>query len=140
MKKLLSTVLLFVVVIAAQAQNAGIDKIADAYIAVKDALVASNATLAKTRAKDLSNALKSPVKGLQPAQQKLLSAYAGKLQAGSLSISQTNSIDSQRTQFETLSKNMYSLLSGLKLNKAPLYQQYCPMKKASWLSKDEDIL
>lgn len=76
---------------------------------------------------------------MQPAQQKLLATYLDKLKFDSRHISETTVIDHQREHFESLSKNMYSLLSGLKLNRTILYQQYCPMKKAAWLSETEEI-
>ena len=37
------------------------------------------------------------------------------------------------------SKNMYELIKTLKLNTSTVYEQYCPMKKAAWLSESEDI-
>jgi hypothetical protein len=123
----------------ATAQNTSVDKITTSYIGVKNALVGSNATLAKTRSAELLAALSTPVKGLQPAQQKLMATYLDKLQFDSRHISETTVIDHQREHFASLSKNMYSLLSGLKLNSATVYQQYCPMKKAAWLSESEDI-
>jgi hypothetical protein len=101
--------------------------------------VGSNVALAKTRSAELLAALSVPVKGLQPAQQKLLGTYLDKLKFDSRHISETAAIDHQREHFESLSKNMYSLLSGLKLNSTTVYQQYCPMKKAAWLSESEDI-
>jgi hypothetical protein len=123
----------------AGAQKAAVDKITTSYIGVKNALVGSNATLAKTRSAELLAALSGPVKGLQPAQQKLLATYLDKLKFDSRHISETTVIDHQREHFASLSKNMYSLLSGLKLNSTTVYQQYCPMKKAAWLSESEDI-
>lgn len=123
----------------ATAQNTAVDKLTTSYIGVKNALVGSNATLAKTRSTELLAALSAPVKGLQPAQQKLLTTYLDKLKFDSRHISETTLIDHQREHFASLSKNMYSLLSGLKLNSTTVYQQYCPMKKAAWLSESEDI-
>jgi len=123
----------------AAAQSTAVDKITTSYIGVKNALVGSNATLAKTRSAELVAALSVQVKGLQPAQQKLLATYLDKLKVDSRHISETTLIDHQREHFASLSKNMYSLLSGLKLNSTTVYQQYCPMKKAAWLSESEDI-
>jgi hypothetical protein len=123
----------------AVAQSTAVDKITTSYIGVKNALVGSNATLAKTRSTELLAALSTPVKGLQPAQQKMLTTYLDKLKFDSRHISETTLIDHQREHFASLSKNMYSLLSGLKLNSTTVYQQYCPMKKAAWLSESEDI-
>jgi len=139
MKKTLLSLILVLSIVMAKAQNAAIDKITTSYIGVKNALVGSNAALAKSKSADLLAALSAPVKGLQPAQQKLLSTYLDKLKFDSRHISETTVIDHQREHFESLSKYMYSLLSGLKLNSTTVYQQYCPMKKAAWLSESEDI-
>jgi len=139
MKKTLLSLILVLSILMAKAQNAAIDKITTSYIGVKNALVGSNATLAKSKSVELLAALSAPVKGLQPAQQKLLGTYLDKLKFDSRHISETTVIDHQREHFESLSKNMYSLLSGLKLNSTTVYQQYCPMKKAAWLSESEDI-
>jgi hypothetical protein len=139
MKALFVSLILSCTVFIAAAQNTAVDKITTSYIGVKNALVGSNATLAKTRSAELLTALSTPVKGLQPAQQKLMATYLDKLQFDSRHISETTVIDHQREHFASLSKNMYSLLSGLKLNSTTVYQQYCPMKKAAWLSESEDI-
>jgi hypothetical protein len=139
MKALFVSLILSCTVFIAAAQNTAVDKITTSYIGVKNALVGSNATLAKTRSAELLAALSAPVKGLQPAQQKLLVTYLDKLKFDSRHISETTVIDHQREHFASLSKNMYSLLSGLKLNSTTVYQQYCPMKKAAWLSESEDI-
>ena len=139
MKKILLSLIMVLSIIAVKAQNAAVDKITTSYIGVKNALVGSNAALAKTRSAELLAALSTPVKGLQPAQQKLLGTYLDKLKFDSRHISETTVIDHQREHFQSLSKNMYSLLSGLKLNSTTVYQQYCPMKKAAWLSESEDI-
>lgn len=123
----------------AQDKN-NIDKITASYIGVKDALVGSNATLTKSRASELLAALTGQkVKGLQPKQIKLLNTYLVKLKYDSRHISETTVLDHQREHFESLSKNMYAMLSGLNMNSTTIYQQYCPMKKAYWLSDATEI-
>ena len=139
MKNIFLSLVLTLSFIAVKAQRASVDKITASYIGVKNALVGSNTTLAKSRSAGLLAALSAPVKGLQPAQQKLLGTYLDKLKFDSRHISETTFIDHQREHFESLSKNMYSLLSGLKLSSKTLYQQYCPMKKAAWLSETDEI-
>ena len=121
------------------AVNNSIDTIVTSYIGLKNALVGSNGALAKSRSKELLGALSTPVNGLKPTQQKLMAAYVDKLKYDSRHISETTVIDHQREHFQALSKNMFALVSGLKLNSNTLYQQYCPMKKAAWLSEAIDI-
>ena len=139
MKKIILSLLLIVTIGSVKAQNTAIDNITTSYIGVKNALAGSNATLAKSRSAELLVALSAPVKGLQPAQQKVLDMYLDKLKFDGRHISHTTVIDHQREHFENLSKNMYGLLSILKLNSTMLYQQYCPMKKAAWLSETAEI-
>jgi hypothetical protein len=139
MKKIFFILVLVLSIGTLKAQNAALDKITASYINVKNALVASNATLAKTSSGRLFAALSAPVKGLKPAQQKLLATYLNKLKFDSRHISESSDIAHQREHFASLSKNMYSLLSGLKLNSTTYYQQYCPMKKAAWISEAKEI-
>ncbi|MBD1393865.1 DUF3347 domain-containing protein [Mucilaginibacter glaciei] len=139
MKKILLNLMLIIGVLSAHAQNTAVDKITTSYIGLKNALVGSNAELAKSRSGELLAALSASIKGSTPAQQKLMTTYGEKLKFDSRHISETTKIDHQREHFESLSKNMFALVSGLKLNSTTLYQQYCPMKKASWLSETADV-
>lgn len=140
MKALFLSFVIAISGLAASAQQlSSTDKVTASYIALKNALVGSNAPLAQTRSKELLNSLAVKPTGLKPEQQALYSKFADKLKSNSRHISQTAVLARQREYFSGLSKNMYALLSGLKSNSSPLYQQYCPMKKASWLSETEDI-
>jgi hypothetical protein len=139
MKSLFICLLLAGSVFAAKAQNAAIDKVTSSYFGVKNALVASNAALAKSRSAELLTALSAPLKGLNAAQEKLMVTYLNKLKYDTRHIGETTVLAHQREHFQSLSQNMIALVSGLKLNTATVYQQYCPMKKASWLSESEDI-
>lgn len=117
-----------------------IDKITKAYLGLKNALIAGNGTLAQAKGKELLDALSTDAtKGLNPDQQKLLNSYLDKLKFDSRHISEVPNVEHQREHFESLSKNMYDVLKGLKVNTSTLYQQYCPMKKAYWLSESADI-
>jgi hypothetical protein len=140
--KSLSVALLLIctVIVQANAQSTSVDKITQAYLGLKNALVASDATVAKAKAAALLAALSAPVdNSLKPDQQKLLAANLEKLKFDSRHISESGAIDHQREHFESLSKNMYTVLSGLKANSTVLYEQYCPMKKAYWLSENKTI-
>ncbi|MBD1364695.1 DUF3347 domain-containing protein [Mucilaginibacter sp. ZT4R22] len=141
MKTLFLTIILALSIVSTNAQQINsVDKLTASYIGVKDALVSSNAELTKSRSKELLGALTAfPVKTLQPKQQKTYAAYLNKLKYDSRHISETTVIDHQREHFQSLSKNMFALLSGLNANNSPLYQQYCPMKKAYWLSESTEI-
>ncbi|PHS65806.1 MAG: heavy metal transporter [Flavobacterium sp.] len=47
-------------------------------------------------------------------------------------------IDHQREHFESLSEDMIDIVALLGTEKT-LYEDYCPMKKTSWLSESKDI-
>lgn len=129
---------LFVFAISfAKAQN-NIDNITGAYYGIKNALAASHSAEAAASAKTMLAALSSPG-NLNAGQQKAFDAYAEKLKFDSRHISESTDIDHQREHFASLSKNWYEVLKALKINKAPVYMDYCPMKKAYWLSETAAI-
>ena len=125
---------------AVPASNNSIDKIINAYLDVKNALVSGDGNAVKSKAKDLLAALSAKQDAnLTADQQKVLAKYQEKLLFDSRHMSETNVIDHQREHFASLSKNMYEVVKGVKMNSAPIYEQYCPMKKAYWLSESDQI-
>jgi len=105
-----------------------------AYYGVKDALVATNASKAKSQAVTLSSALnKVEAAKLTAADKKALSMA----KTHALAISKTADISAQRKQFESLSTDMITLAKATKPAKA--YVQFCPMVKASWLSDKKEV-
>ena len=118
----------------AQAQN-NINGITNAYYSVKNALAAGNANDAAAGAKTMMAALSAPETGLKPDQQKIFNSYADKLKFDSRHISESTDVNHQREHFASLSKNWYEVLKGLKVNTSTVYMDYCPMKKAYWLSE-----
>lgn len=103
------------------------------YYNLKDALVSSNSTTAATSAEAFVKALND----IDKATVKDESRTA--LLSDANSISQTKDLKVQREKFATLSTNMFALAKTVKLSAQPVYQQYCPMKKASWLSDNKAI-
>ena len=103
------------------------------YYQLKDNLVKSNATAAAASAGEL-------VKAINNADAATVNddTRASLLKDAS-AISQSSDIKVQREKFATLSNNMFELAKTVKLSAEPVYQQYCPMKKASWLSNDKAI-
>lgn len=117
-----------------------IDKITAPYLGLKDALATGKSTDAQSNAKQLLAVLSdSPDKGLSADQKKLMDSYLDKLKFDSRHISESTDIDHQREHFASLSKNLYEMVKGLKMNSSNLYLQYCPMKKAYWLSLTQTI-
>jgi hypothetical protein len=122
----------------AKAQN-NIDKITNAYLGVKNALATGSGAQAGNKARDLMGALSAPETGLNADQQKIFNSYIDKLKYDSRHILESTAIDHQREHFASLSKNLYEVLKGLKMNTSTIYEQYCPMKKAYWLSETPTI-
>ena len=108
-------------------------QILNAYFKLKDALVGSNANGAAAYAGDLVNAINSnSVELVNESSRTALIKDA-------VAISQSKDIKLQREKFADLSGNMVELAKTVKLSADPVYLQYCPMKKASWLSSVQAI-
>ena len=139
--KTLKTIALFAVLVCpvslAKAQN-NINGITTAYFGLKNALATGSGAAAENSAKALMGALSAPEK-LNADQQKIFDTYIDKLKFDTRHISEVSDIEHQREHFESLSKNLYEVLKGLKMNTATVYMDYCPMKKAYWLSETSAI-
>jgi hypothetical protein len=136
------TILLTFTQVKAQNTTAGsaTDQVTSAYFAVKNGLTNDNLTGTKAAAKDLLAAITAVKPGSLSASQKTVwTANLAKLQFDSKHISEAPSIEHQREHFASLSKNMAVVVKGLKSNTAVVYEQYCPMKKASWLSETASV-
>jgi len=103
------------------------------YYNLKDALVSSNPTTAAASAEAFLKALNDIDK--ETIKEEIRTALIS--DAGA--ISQATDLKIQREKFATLSGNMFALAKAVKLSAEPVYQQYCPMKKASWLSNNKAI-
>ncbi|HTH82711.1 MAG TPA: DUF3347 domain-containing protein [Mucilaginibacter sp.] len=140
MKNIKLTLLaLLLMLTAAKAQTptvkGSMTDILTAYLNLKNALVADNGSDAAAKAKILNSKVTGvPAESMTPAQQGTWKKYADKLSFDSRHISETTAIDHQREHFASLSKNVYEVVKAFGANTAPVYWQYCPMKKQSWLS------
>jgi len=103
------------------------------YYAIKDALVSGNPGATAANAAEFVKALNATDE--QIVKKDTRTALLN--DAGA--ISQTKDIKLQREKFISLSDNMVALAKSSKLSADPVYQQYCPMKKASWLSSNKAI-
>ena len=103
------------------------------YYNIKDALVAGNGYLASIKAEEF-------IKTANSIDYKVISeGNINALLKDATPISETKDIKVQREHFSNLSNNMASLAKSVKLTTEPIYQAYCPMKKANWLSNDKAI-
>jgi hypothetical protein len=120
--------------------SGSVNKALTAYIGIKNALVADNSKLANDRAKEFTAVLKeiNPAQ-MNDKQKATWKAYGEKLRFDGEHISESDKLAHQREHFTSLSKNMIAVTKALKLNNTIVYEQYCPMKKASWLSETTAI-
>jgi len=110
------------------------------YLDLKNALVNDDATDASKKATALFNAINNvDTKSLSAKDQDIFSSLKAKLSYDARHISEVDKIDHQREHFASLSLNMYTLAKSVKLSTQPIYEEYCPMKKAYWLSAESEI-
>lgn len=103
------------------------------YYSLKNALVAGDGNAASTSADAFSKTLNSIDHAVVPEESMTA------LLKDATALSQTKDVKKQRDYFSTFSTNMAALSKTVKLTSEPIYQAYCPMKKASWLSSDKTI-
>lgn len=115
------------------AQDAAPSNLLTSYYSIKDALVAGNAELAATKADEFTKAAKS-------IDEKTISAdKINTLVKAATAISQNKDLKQQRLHFADLSTDMISTVKAYKIWGQPVYEVYCPMKKAYWLSSEKAI-
>lgn len=103
------------------------------YTNLKNALVAGDAASAASNADQFLRTINTiDFKIISEGNLSILAKDAGK-------ISSTKDIKKQREYFANLSANMVAVAKALKLSETTIYVQYCPMKKASWLSSEKEV-
>lgn len=115
----------------------------DNYYLLKDALVASNGTLAASSAKELFNSIVGvQMNTLSHEEHTAWMKVMKDLKLNAEHIEKTKDAELQREIFIALSDNMYQLIKVSK-QETPVYYQHCPMankgKGANWLSKENTI-
>lgn len=103
------------------------------YYNIKNALVVGDAASASTNAQAFVKAANTiDYKVISEGNIHTLVKDAGK-------IAEISDLKKQRTIFISFSSNMAAVAKAVKLSDQPVYVQYCPMKKASWLSSEKAI-
>jgi len=110
------------------------------YYNIKDALVSSNAEVAAAKADEfVKAAARVDMSSMPPAVHNAYMPLAAKLTADAKAIAEAKDISKQREHFKTFSDNFYQLAKATPLSAQPVYQEYCPMKKAYWLSSSNAV-
>ncbi len=120
------------------AQEPGITELINHYYGIKNALVADDG---KTASEQAALFLKSAeaITGLNESQEETWAEHKSRLVSTSEAMSNSTDVDKQRKQLNELSVALFEILKAFGSNESPVYYQYCPMKKAYWLSSEEEI-
>lgn len=138
MKILLLTSLLFIFRVGAKQPDQS--PVLDDYYQVKDALVAGDAGAAATAAGEMLQAIGGfDMKSMTPEGHTAFMDLKDKLAYDARHISESKDINHQREHFTSLSANLIKLTKKINLSPKPIYEDYCPMRKAYWLSSDAAI-
>lgn len=113
--------------------QAQLSQLLTSYYQVKDALIEGNSTTASLKAEAFLKAANGVSnRTISEGSRDALVKDAG-------IISDSKDLKKQREVFANFTTNMYALAKSLKLTSEPIYYNYCPMKKAYWLSSDKVI-
>ncbi len=117
-----------------------VNKILVNYYAVKNALIADDGKTANLQAGELVKTLAAtPMAKMTEDQHKVFMGLSDKIKTDAEQINKDTDVKQQRDHFNDLSNNIFALVKSLKANVSPVYQQYCPMKKAYWLSDNASV-
>ncbi|GEP88699.1 Protein of unknown function [Chitinophaga terrae (ex Kim and Jung 2007)] len=146
MKKIMFALLAMVTALlqTAGAQNRNVSPqlspILTQYYSVKEALTNNDAAAAAARSGKLAKTIQDiTISALPAAEQAAFEPLSGKLLTSAQTIAGANDLNKQRDAFKTLSDDLTILVKAVPLSAGPVYQQYCPMKKAYWLSDNNTI-
>lgn len=127
MKKYLSVLTILLFGYSAFAQNT--NTLLTNYYSVKNALVNSNAKVASEAIMDLQKAINTEKDFKQKA---VLNKAVDKL-------AKAKGLEKQRAVFNEVSTTLWQIVKSADKLNALVYYQYCPMKKAYWLSNEKEI-
>jgi copper chaperone CopZ len=113
------------------------------YFEVKDALVQTDGELAASKSSGLLTAINAVKMEKLPMDVHMVwMKLLNDLMHDAESIANSKDVDTQRSHFINLSKNMYELIKVAKYEE-PVYYQFCPMandgKGANWLSRENVV-
>jgi hypothetical protein len=142
-KLLMATAIILFATIANGQTNTSINKVLNAYIQLKDALVKSDGASSSSASKTLLTSIQEVnMNELNTETHTQWMKVLNDLKEDAEHISETKEITHQRDHFMSLSKNLYAVIKVSK-SETPIYYQFCPMankgKGANWLSLENKI-
>lgn len=93
-------------------------------------------TFVKSDSKEASQAIEIFYQSLKSEQN---FAQKDELLKATDKLSKANNLEKQRASFHDVSIQMWKLVKGSDEVDETIYYQYCPMKKAYWLSKEKEV-
>lgn len=124
------------------------DKLLAAYYALKDALVASDTTLANTASVDLGkqagglqvDQIKGDTSGMIRETAKV---FASNINSSAETLPKEGGLEAKRKEFEVISDALWSLARTVRYDGQKVFYQYCPMafdnSGAYWLSDSREV-
>jgi Cu(I)/Ag(I) efflux system membrane fusion protein len=132
--------------INSNAFNQSFGQVMDSYYHLKDALVLSNDTLAKTSANRiiaLSDSVNLEELKADSSIVLMAQGYLDNISAEAKGLVGEKDIEGKRKSFQMISDNMYDLVRTVRYDRETIYHQFCPMAfndaGAYWLSRTSDI-
>lgn len=127
-----------------QQVRANVDELVTPYLELKDALVATNAEEAKSKAAALTEkAAEMKSEKLTSEQKQFLQEQLTAIQTEADKIANAADVEEQRNAFYPLSESIYKMVKAFGANDEQLFVQYCPMafdnEGAWWISGNEEI-
>ncbi len=137
-----AAIILFASIANAQS-NSSINKVLNAYIQLKDALVKSDGTSSSSASKTLLTSIQEVnMNELNTETHTQWMKVVNDLKEDAEHITETKEITHQRDHFMSLSTSLYSVIKVSKLG-TPVFYEFCPMankgKGANWLSLENKI-
>jgi len=116
------------------------NQIISLYLDMKNALVNNDGITVKMKANKLYHIFSTnPCKGLDSDQGAFLADHLGDLMDNCLPICYTTDKSEQKPWFARLSRVLFDVIKGLKVNTLTIYCQYCSINNAYWLSETQVI-
>lgn len=139
MKKILIIVMLLLSKLGIS-QTASLQDILRQYLDLKNQLVESNSTNAQKSATALNGKIEGlAAQALSEKEAKAFTSLKEALGKQAKELSSQSDLAKQRVAFAGLSQSMIDLFKIVSVKESSLYVDYCPMKKAYWLSTEKTI-
>jgi hypothetical protein len=122
------------------AQTSSLQELLRQYLDLKNQLVESNAVNAQKSAATLNGKIENLAsQALSEKEAKAFAALKEALGKQAKDLSSQSDLAKQRVAFAGLSLSMIDLFKIVSVKESSLYVDYCPMKKAYWLSTEKTI-